>query len=170
MTRHSGNKTRRSDCPISFGLDLFGDRWTLLILRDIMFYQRRRFSDFAPQERIATNILADRLSRLEAEGLIDKQRDEELRNQFIYSVTDKGHALLPTLVEMTLWGLEFDRETPASQAFIERVRADRRSVAREITRAVQNGTFSEYRRTVMGISAGSSLTSGKASRNVPGQR
>lgn len=151
MTRQNSNKGRRSDCPISFGLDLFGDKWTLLILRDIMFYQRRRFSDFAPQEHIATNILADRLSRLEAEGLIDKQRDEELRNQFIYSVTDKGRALLPTLVEMTLWGTEYDRQTLASKAFIERLKTDRRAVAREITRAVQNGTFSAYRKTHMGI-------------------
>lgn len=151
MAKPSSNRSRRSDCPISFGLDLFGDKWTLLILRDIMFYQRRRFSDFAPQERIATNILADRLSRLETEGLIDKQRDEELRNQYIYSVTDKGRALLPTLVEMTLWGLQYDSETPASQAFSERLKTDRRAVAREITRAVQNGTFSSYRKTEMGI-------------------
>lgn len=151
MTKQNSTRSRRSDCPISFGLDLFGDKWTLLILRDIMFYQRRRFSDFAPQERIATNILADRLSRLESEGLIDKQRDEELRNQFIYSVTDKGRALLPTLVEMTLWGLEYDDETPASQAFLKRLQTDRRAVAREITRAVQNGAFAAYRKTEMGI-------------------
>ena len=151
MTKQNSTRSRRSDCPISFGLDLFGDKWTLLILRDIMFYQRRRFSDFAPQERIATNILADRLSRLESEGLIDKQRDEELRNQFIYSVTDKGRALLPTLVEMTLWGLEYDDETPASQAFLKRLQTDRRAVAREITRAVQNGAFATYRKTEMGI-------------------
>lgn len=151
MTKQNSTRSRRSDCPISFGLDLFGDKWTLLILRDIMFYQRRRFSDFAPQERIATNILADRLSRLESEGLIDKLRDEELRNQFIYSVTDKGRALLPTLVEMTLWGLEYDDETPASQAFLKRLQTDRRAVAREITRAVQNGAFAAYRKTEMGI-------------------
>ena len=151
MTKQNSTRSRRSDCPISFGLDLFGDKWTLLILRDIMFYQRRRFSDFAPQERIATNILADRLSRLESEGLIEKQRDEELRNQFIYSVTDKGRALLPTLVEMTLWGLEYDDETPASQAFLKRLQTDRRAVAREITRAVQNGAFAAYRKTEMGI-------------------
>lgn len=151
MTKQNSTRPRRSDCPISFGLDLFGDKWTLLILRDIMFYQRRRFSDFAPQERIATNILADRLSRLESEGLIEKQRDEELRNQFIYSVTDKGRALLPTLVEMTLWGLEYDDETPASQAFLKRLQTDRRAVAREITRAVQNGAFAAYRKTEMGI-------------------
>lgn len=143
--------TRRSDCPISFGLDLFGDKWTLLVLRDILFYQRTRFSDFAPQEHIATNILADRLSRLEAAGLIEKRRDEALKNQYIYSVTPKGQDLLPTLVELTLWGLQHDVETPASRAFLERLAADRRTVAREITRAVRRGTFKAYRRTRMGI-------------------
>ncbi len=151
MARHTGNKTRRSDCPISFGLDLFGDKWTLLVLRDIMFYGRKRFSDFAPQEHVATNILADRLSRLEAEGLIEKRRDEELRNQFIYSVTTKGSDLLPVLVEMTLWGLQYDGATPASKAFRARLETDRRTVAREITRAVRSGTFAAYRKTEMGI-------------------
>lgn len=145
------SRTRRSDCPISFGLDIFGDKWSLLVLRDILFYGRTRYSDFAPQEHIATNILADRLSRLETEGLIEKRRDPALGNQFIYSVTEKGQDLLPTLIELTLWGLQYDAQTPASPAFVERLRTERRAVVREITRAVRAGVFPEYRKTAMGI-------------------
>lgn len=149
--KNKTSRTRRSDCPVSFGLDVFGDKWSLLVLRDILFFGRTRYSDFAPQEHIATNILADRLSRLEAEDLIEKRRDPDLGNQFIYSVTQKGRDLLPTLVELTLWGLQYDRQTPASPAFVERLRTERRAVAREITRAVRAGVFPEYRKTAMGI-------------------
>lgn len=149
--KYSKTRERRSDCPISFGLDLFGDRWTLLILRDILFFGRTRFSDFAPQERIATNILADRLDRLETAGVLAKRRDEELKNQFIYSVTEKGAALLPTLIELTLWGLQHDPETLASKTFLKRATAERDVVTREITQAIESGTFVEYRKKKMGI-------------------
>jgi len=142
---------RRSDCPISFGLDIYGDKWTLLILRDIMFYNRTRFSDFAPQERIATNILADRLSRLEASGIIEKHRDEELKNQYVYTVTQKGKDLLPVLVEMTFWGFQHDANTPASKAFVSRAKVERRKVTSEITRSISNGMFVKYRQDKIGI-------------------
>ncbi len=142
---------RRSDCPISFSLDILGDKWTLMILRDIMFYDRFRFSDFMPREHIATNILADRLGRLESVGIIEKQRDSNLRNQYIYSVTPKGEALLPQLIEMTLWGLEYDPRSLASKEFIERVRNDKQKVVREITRVIKRGKFSDYRSQEMGI-------------------
>lgn len=142
---------RRSDCPISFSLDSFGDKWTLLIIRDIIFYNRTRFSDFAPHERIATNILADRLSKLELAGIIKKHRDEELKNQYVYGVTQKGKELLPILIEMTLWGFQFDPETPASTAFIGRAKSDKQKVVREMTRAISAGKFTEYRQNKMGI-------------------
>lgn len=142
---------RRSDCPVSFGLDIFGDKWTLLILRDIMFYNRTRFSDFAPWEHIATNILTDRLQRLEQTGIIVKQRDEVLKNQFVYSVTDSGKDLLPTLVEMSLWGLANDALTPTSKAFIERIKTDKAQVAKEMIAAIKADSFMEYRQTHMGI-------------------
>lgn len=143
--------SRRSSCPISFTLDAFGDKWTLLVLRDIMFYDRTRFSDFMPVERIATNILADRLSKLEAAGIITKERDTNLKNQFIYSVTPKGKSLLPLLIEMTLWGLEYDSESLASKEFIERARNEKTKVVREISRAIEQGAFVAYRSKKMGI-------------------
>lgn len=139
------DEKRRSDCPISFGLDIFGDKWTLLILRDIMFYNRTRFSDFAPREGIATNILADRLNILMRAGLIQKQRDEKLKNQYIYSATRKGQELLPALIELTLWGFQYDAKTPASRAFVKRLQTDKQKVVREIARAVKRNTFLRYR-------------------------
>ena len=142
---------RRSDCPISFSLDIFGDKWTLLILRDIMFYNRRRFSDFTPQEHMATNILSDRLTKLEAVGLIAKLRDPTTKNQYVYDVTPASKTLLPLLIEMTLWGLEHDPESLASKNFIKRAENERTKVSREINRSIQRGKFADYRSHVMGI-------------------
>lgn len=142
---------RRSNCPISFSLDVFGDKWTLLVLRDIMFYHRTRFSDFMPTERIATNILTDRLNKLESGGIITKNRDPKLKNQFVYGVTQKGQELLPLLVEMTLWGLEHDPESLASKEFVERAKNEKTKVVREIGRAIKRGDFAAYRSDKMGI-------------------
>lgn len=142
---------RRSQCPISFSLDVFGDKWSLLVLRDIMFYNRTRFSDFMPIEHIATNILSDRLSKLESAGLITKSHDLKLKNQFVYHVTPDGWSLLPLLIEMTLWGLEHDPESLASKEFIERVQNEKTKVTREIARAIKQRDFATYRRESMGI-------------------
>jgi len=141
----------RSNCPISYTLDIFGDKWTFLVLRDIMFYNRTRFKDFMPNERIATNILADRLGKLEGAELITKERDPKLKNQYIYSVTSTGESLLPLLVEMTLWGLEYDPNSLASKEFIKRSKNEKVKVMREIDRAVKRGNFSQYRSVKMGI-------------------
>jgi DNA-binding HxlR family transcriptional regulator len=142
---------RRSSCPISYTLDVFGDKWTLLILRDIMFYDRTRFTDFMPMEHIATNILADRLNKLEAAQLITKKRDPKLKNQFIYGITAKGRSLLPLLIEMTLWGLEHDPESLASKEFVKRAQDEKTKVTREISRAIERNDFSAYRSKKMGI-------------------
>lgn len=152
MSKAKSNElTRRSDCPISFGLNIFGDKWTLLIIRDIVFYNRRRFSDFAPSERIATNILTERLNRLENHGIIRKVRDSEHKNQYVYSVTRKGKDLIPTLVEIMLWGLQYDPSTLASKEFISRIETGPRQLALEVAKAIEDGTFLEYRRDCMGI-------------------
>ncbi len=143
---------RRSHCPISFSLDVFGDKWSLLILRDIMFYNRTHFRDFAPHEHIATNILSDRLGKLEAMNLINKQQDPKLKNQYVYSVTPTGKTLLPLLTEMTLWGLEHDPESLASKEFIMRTQTDKQKVAREIARSIERHEFANYRSREMGIS------------------
>lgn len=148
MKKHT---QRRSECPIAFGLDLFGDKWTLLVLRDLLFFNKSRFSDFAVGERIATNILADRLARLEQSGLITKEQDKELKNQNIYRATDKGRALLPVMIELSLWGLQYDPETPASKKFVCRLAKEREQVAKESIQAASEGRFLEYRAVKMGV-------------------
>ncbi len=101
MTSH------RSDCPIAGGLDLAGDRWTLLILRD-MFLGKRRYSDFlGSAEKITTNILADRLVKMERAGLISKKPYQERPVRHEYRLTPMGRALLPVLQQMSLWAARY---------------------------------------------------------------
>jgi DNA-binding HxlR family transcriptional regulator len=100
------SEDRRSECPIACTLDLVGDRWTLLVLRDV-FLGKRRFDEFlASPEGIATNILSDRLARLERDGLVERQRDPDDGRRFIYKPTARGKSLAPVLVAIRNWGLE----------------------------------------------------------------
>lgn len=102
----------RSPCPIANALDLFGDRWTLLVLRDILLMDKHRHREFlASPEGIASNILADRLKRLETAGLIDRAPDPADRRQVIYSATAKGKTLSPLLLQIAEWGAS---QLPAS--------------------------------------------------------
>jgi DNA-binding HxlR family transcriptional regulator len=98
----------RSNCPISYSLDVFGDKWTLLILRDLLIRQKRYYQDFLnSDEGIATNILADRLKNLLDNGLLTKTDNPENKRQSIYSPTKMAIALLPVLGEIAKWGLKF---------------------------------------------------------------
>ncbi len=109
MQRHTKGQ-RRSDCPISVALELFGDSWTLLIIRDLMFKRRRTFREFeAGGERIATNILTDRLERLEAAGIIRRRPDPSDGRRVLYGLTPKGADLAPVLIEIVLWSAKHER-------------------------------------------------------------
>lgn len=124
---------RRSDCPISHALDCFGDRWSLLIIRDMLFKGKRRFGQFADSEEdISTNILAERLARLEAEGMVARQADPENGRQVLYTLTPKALDLAPMLVEMIIWSAKHDRRSAADRAFVRRARNDRGQLLREI--------------------------------------
>ncbi len=102
----------RSHCPITFALDLFGDKWSLLILRDIIFKGKTHYQEFAQSEEgISTNILADRLLKLESNGFITKMKDETNKKQNIYSPTKKSQDLIPMLVEMIAWSAKYDPDT-----------------------------------------------------------
>lgn len=95
----------RSRCPIARSLELVGDRWTLLVLRDLLLLGKTRFRDFLDSpEGIASNILAARLKKLEAAGLLTRAADPDDRRRFVYTPTDKGLTLLPLLREMAAWG------------------------------------------------------------------
>ena len=102
---------RRSPCPVACSLDLFGDRWTLLIVRDLLF-GRTRFKDFtASPEGIPTNILADRLERLLAHDVVEQIPAEDGTKRLAYRLTEKGKALGPVLKAMRDWGLAWDKST-----------------------------------------------------------
>jgi len=95
----------RSPCPIAGALDLVGDRWTLLVVRDLLLYDKRRFAEFlASPERIASNILANRLDRLERCGLVARQRYAEHPPREEYHPTARGRDLAPVLRELIRWG------------------------------------------------------------------
>ncbi len=95
----------RSYCPINLSLEIFGDAWTLLVLRDLMFSGKRHFRELLQSdERISSNILADRLARLVDHGLLTRSGDPTHRQKAIYSLTEKGIALLPIVVQIGAWG------------------------------------------------------------------
>jgi DNA-binding HxlR family transcriptional regulator len=99
----------RSNCPLSYTLDFFGDKWSLLILRDMMLAGKSTYGEFAASdEKIATNILADRLSMLEANGFVTKLVAPYKKSKFIYRLTEKGIALVPVVIEIGLWGTKYN--------------------------------------------------------------
>jgi DNA-binding HxlR family transcriptional regulator len=99
----------RSGCPINLTLEILGDKWSLIVIRDMMFANRRHFRDLLNKslEGIASNTLADRLQRLERQGLITRRDDPSHKQKVIYSLTEQGIALLPLLAEAGAWGLAY---------------------------------------------------------------
>jgi len=107
----------RSDCPISFALDMFGDKWTLLIVRDLVRVKRMTFKDFLGSgEGIATNILSDRLQRLETLGIISKEMSEADKRSAQYELTQKGLRLKPVLRALARWSTSHNPETRISKS------------------------------------------------------
>jgi DNA-binding HxlR family transcriptional regulator len=130
---HCDGKQGRSSCPVTFALDRLGDKWSLLIVRDLMFRGRNTYGDFLNSgEGIATNVLADRLKCLEAEGIIEKSRDPDNRRRFLYTLTDKGYDLTPVLLEMMRWSAKHDAETGAPKAFIKRLDNDMAGLIKDV--------------------------------------
>src|SRR4051812_49104483 len=107
----------RSGCPINVGLEVFGDKWTLLIIRDIMFAGKRHFREFlASDEGIATNVLSDRLAMLLKVGIVTRAGDPSHRRKAIYSLTEKGIELLPIIAQISLWSRRHMPVDPALAA------------------------------------------------------
>lgn len=138
--------TPRSYCPINLGLEIFGDTWTLLLLRDLMFGGKRRFRELLQSdEGISSNILADRLKRLVARGILTKEEDPTHKQKAIYTLTDRGVALLPVLVAIGAWSRENLPETRRSDP---RALAINRSLAEDP--AAMRRKMSELRRDAAG--------------------
>jgi DNA-binding HxlR family transcriptional regulator len=123
---------RRSGCPVSISLEIFGDRWSLLIIRDLMVRAFRTFKEFQESgEGIATNILADRLKRLEAAGIVAAEVEETDARRVNYRLTEKGIDLAPVLLELLIWGARHE-ETGAPCALIAKMEENRDQVLAEV--------------------------------------
>jgi DNA-binding HxlR family transcriptional regulator len=115
---------RRSECPLNASVEMLGDRWSLLIIRDMMLRDFRTYKEFMEcYEGIATNILADRLKKLVAYGIITAEPDPSDGRKLIYSLTAKGIDLAPVLTEMVLWAAA--HEDTGNQALVRQMRADK---------------------------------------------
>ena len=126
--------SNRSDCPISYALDLFGDKWSLLIIRDLVFDRKKFYKEFLrSKEKIATNILSDRLKKLENAGLIESKVYQKLRTQKEYSLTDKGKDLIPILVEFILWSAKYEEGLAVTNEFVQKATDYRKEVIENIT-------------------------------------
>jgi DNA-binding HxlR family transcriptional regulator len=130
----------KSHCPVNFALESFGDPWSLLIVRDIVFWGKRTYGEFLESgEGISTNVLAARLARLEEKGILVRRPHESDRRREVYALTEKGLALIPVLLEMSGWGARFDPQTTAPQSFVAAVYADREKMYRLIEETVRAG-------------------------------
>lgn len=123
---------RRSDCAVSYALDYLGDKWTLLVLRDLLFHGKRHFRDFlASEENIASNILSHRLKQLEASGLVTRRPDPDSRRSLVYEPTDKAADLIPALLELTRWSGKYDPHTRVTAKMARRIAEDRETLVGE---------------------------------------
>jgi DNA-binding HxlR family transcriptional regulator len=127
-------RKRRSGCPVSVSLEIFGDRWSLLIIRDLMVRGFRMFREFRQSgEGIATNILADRLRKLEKSGIIVSEQGRDDKRKVNYRLTEKGIDLAPVLLELLIWGARHE-ETGAPCAVIEGMARNRVAILAEVRR------------------------------------
>lgn len=131
----SETKRRRSDCPVDYALEIFGDRWSLLLIRDLLFKGPQTFRELlAADEGIATNILSARLKKLEAEGVIARAPDRQDRRRVLYSLTRKGRDIAPILVELIGWSAKYDAASRAAapEGFLNRLARDRDRLISEL--------------------------------------
>ncbi len=133
-------KKRDTGCPVAFALDAFGDRWSLVIIRDMAMRGKTTYGEFlASDEGIATNVLADRLKHLEAEGILGKSRDPKNRRRILYKLTDKGWELAPIILDMIVWSAKYDPETKVRKPMLDKIADDREEFITEIRRASPGG-------------------------------
>jgi len=133
----------RSSCPINIALELFGDRWSLLVIRDLMFKGTDSFNGFlASSEKIASNILADRLAKLEDAGILEKRASKEDARRFRYLLTEKGVDLAPVLIEIILWAAEHEN-TAAPPDIIAAMKSGRRRFIAGLRKRWRNAAQAE---------------------------
>ncbi len=128
---------KRSDCPISCSLDVIGDKWSLLIIRDIMLRGKVSYTEFlASEEGIASNILVNRLGVLEAEKVVVKETSPANKSKFVYSLTRKGADLLPIVIEIMDWGAKYNANCPRKELG-KKIRKDKTAVIKELSQSLK---------------------------------
>lgn len=132
----------RSHCPVNYGLEAFGDRWALLILRDIVFRGKHSYGEFLrSEEGFSTNILASRLDHLVETGILRREEHETDGRKESYWLTEKGLDLIPVLFEMILWSAKYDSQSEAKRIMrlVELIREDNRSISQKVREQVKRG-------------------------------
>lgn len=130
---------KRSDCPISCSLDVFGDKWSLLIIRDILFSNKCTYNDFLKSsEGIATNILATRLKGLEENGMIEKLAHPASKAKNLYRLTTKGIDLLPIILEVYIWADKYLNVPVGLKTTIKEAKKDKDKFVKQIVRELKN--------------------------------
>jgi DNA-binding HxlR family transcriptional regulator len=130
------DKARRSFCPVNLTLELIGDSWSMLIVRDLMLRGHNSYQGFLrSEEKIATNILADRLARLEQNGVISKTADPADKRKFIYALTARGADLAPILIEMALYAMKHEARIDMPKEIVAEMQKNKAAFAQKLTRS-----------------------------------
>lgn len=130
---------KRSECPISCTLDVFGDKWSFLIIRDLLFAKECTYGDFLKSaEGIATNILASRLLMLEENKVIEKLEHPKSKAKVLYKLTKKGIDLLPVLIEMHLWFDKYSTIPEDKREMLEIVKKDKAGFIENLIAQLEN--------------------------------
>ncbi|MBI4273962.1 MAG: helix-turn-helix transcriptional regulator [Rhizobiales bacterium] len=136
----ASTKKKAGGCPIDYGLGIFGDRWTLLVIRDLLFAGKRHFKQLMESpERIASNILTVRLKKLEEKGLISRSPDPDNRKQVVYELTQKGLDLTPMLIELIRWSAAYDPNTAVPKPILDRIAKDRAGFIKDTITGARQG-------------------------------
>ncbi len=129
---------KRSDCPLSQSLDVFGDKWSLLIIRDLMFGNKCTYNDFLKSEEgIATNILATRLKALEENGIIEKSAHPDSKAKNLYKLTAKGIDLLPIIMEVYIWSDKYLTIPADIKTAIKEAKKDKDKFVKQVTKELK---------------------------------
>jgi len=134
----------KSHCPVNYALEHFGDKWSLLIIRDLMFKGKRHYNEFfESDEKVSTSVLGDRLKSLEESGIIRKGEDDVKKSRIKYSLTEKGISLLPMMIEMIVWSGQFDKKTDAGQDFLSKAKKKREALISELEKKLREEHLSK---------------------------
>jgi DNA-binding HxlR family transcriptional regulator len=136
------NENLRSHCSVNYGVEIFGDRWSLLIVRDIVFVGKKTYGEFLKSEEgIATNVLASRLTFLEEQGILSRAPGPADRRQDCYTLTEKGLDLIPILLNIAFWSAKHDSKSyiRRRKEFVARLNRSPLEVSEEVKELVRNG-------------------------------